>query len=58
MQEKTYLGDSVYAKWDNDSGGMTLTTENGEEPTNTIYLELEVIKAFLDILPPRLLLGK
>lgn len=46
---KTYLGDSVYAEYDNaqvESGPdvLTLTTENGEGPTNTIYLESEVFE--------------
>ena len=40
---KTYLGDSVYA--DFDGYGVTLTTENGliNDPSNTIYLQPEVV---------------
>ena len=38
---KTYLGDSVYAEYsDHEIGDMiTLTTENGDGPSNTIMLE-------------------
>lgn len=43
MSEKTYLGDSVYAEF--DGSGYMLTTENGLGPTNTIYLEPEVVHA-------------
>lgn len=43
--EKVYLGDSVYACW--TPLGVVLTTENGEEPTNTIYMEPEVLKALI-----------
>ncbi len=37
---KSYLGDSVYV--DFDGYMLTLTTENGYDPSNTIYLEPEV----------------
>jgi hypothetical protein len=37
---KTYLGDGVYA--DFDGWHVILTTENGIETTNRIYLEPEV----------------
>lgn len=46
VHRKFYLGDSVYAQW-NDLGQVVLTTEQGEGATNTIYLEIEVIEAFL-----------
>jgi len=39
---KVYLGDSVYAAL--QDGLLMLTTENGLGPTNTIYLEPEVIQ--------------
>lgn len=42
-QRKTYLGDSVYAAL--EDGMMKLTSENGMEATNTIYLEPEVFEA-------------
>lgn len=42
---KSYLGDGVYA--DVNDYGITLTTENGIEATNTIYLEPAVIAALL-----------
>jgi hypothetical protein len=40
---KDYLGDSVYAEF--DGHGLTLTTENGYGPSNTIYVEPEVWRA-------------
>ena len=40
---KEYLGDSVYAAIEN--GMVKLTTENGDGPSNTIFLELGVIDA-------------
>lgn len=43
MSYKDYLGDSVYADWDGFS--VTLTTENGEGPSNTIILEPDVLAA-------------
>jgi hypothetical protein len=42
---KEYLGDSVYV--DLEDGMLKLTTENGEEATNTILLEAEVYAALL-----------
>jgi hypothetical protein len=43
---KEYIGDGVYVSIDND---MTrLTTENGVESTNEIFLEPEVLRAFLN----------
>lgn len=45
-RKKVYLGDSVYAE-QNDYG-VTLTTENGLGPTNTIMMEPDVIRNFLD----------
>ena len=43
---KQYLGDSVYAEYDK-YGQIVLTTENGLGATNTIYLEPEVVVAFI-----------
>ena len=43
---KQYLGDGVYA--DMENGMIKLTTENGIEATNTIYLEEEVYEALLN----------
>jgi hypothetical protein len=41
MPKKEYLGDSVYASF---NGFMiTLTTENGLAPSNTIHLEPAVV---------------
>lgn len=40
---KDYLGDGVYA--DFDRGVIVLTTENGIEVQNTIYMEPEVLAA-------------
>jgi hypothetical protein len=41
--EKMYLGDSVYAAFDGYS--VTLTTENGFGPSNTIILEPNTLRA-------------
>ena len=43
---KEYLGDSVYAEI--ESGMIKLTTDNGEGPVDTIYLEMFVFKALVD----------
>jgi hypothetical protein len=42
MGTKTYLGDAVYADWEN--GMVKLTTENGIYTSATIYLEPEVLE--------------
>lgn len=41
---KQYLGDAVYAEW--DGYYIKLTTENGIEATNTIFLEPSVLESF------------
>lgn len=38
--EKTYLGDSVYVEV--EDGMIKLTTDNGEGPSNTIFIEEQV----------------
>lgn len=43
-QLKQYLGDSVYA--DFDGWQIQLTTENGDDPSNVIFLEPNTLKAF------------
>jgi len=43
--DKIYLGDSVYADFDGER--ITLTTENGYGPSNTIVLEPEGYHALL-----------
>ena len=48
-KDKVYLGDAVYAKF--DGYHVVLTTENGIEETNKIYLEravIENLKAYFD----------
>ena len=44
---KDYLGDSVYV--DTDGDGVILTTENGvpTDPSNKIFMDIGVIKAFI-----------
>jgi hypothetical protein len=42
---KAYLGDGVYVQ--NDGYSVLLTTENGIEETNIVYLEPEVLLAFV-----------
>jgi hypothetical protein len=41
VNKKVYLGDAVYARY--DGHGIELTTDNGLEVTNSIYLENEVL---------------
>lgn len=41
--DHAYLGDGVYVEI--EDGMVKLTTQNGVETTNTIYLEVEVIDA-------------
>lgn len=41
--DRTYLGDGVYVAIEDHM--VKLTTENGIETTNTIYLEVEVMDA-------------
>lgn len=43
MTLSEYLGDSVYATF--DGFRIVLTTDNGDGPTNTIYMEPSVIVA-------------
>lgn len=45
MKNKAYIGDGVYA--DFDGFNIVLTTENGVEVTNTIFLEPEVFMSLL-----------
>lgn len=47
IDNKTYLGDSVYAEF--DGYGLVVTTENGlpDDPSNLICMEPEVVKAFV-----------
>jgi hypothetical protein len=40
---REYLGDGVYVAF--DGFGLWLTTENGPETTNRVYLEPEVLAA-------------
>ena len=44
--DKQYLGDSVYAE--RQDHGILLTTENGLGPSNSIFLEPEVLSALND----------
>lgn len=46
MSDKRYLGDAVYAEWD-EWGRVVLTTEDGYRATNTIVLESEVYDALV-----------
>lgn len=44
---RTYLGDGVYASFNNANGMLRLTTENGIIATNEIFLEPEVYAALV-----------
>lgn len=46
MKIKTYLGDSVYAEF-NQWNQLVLTVEDGITIKDTIYLELEVWEALI-----------
>jgi hypothetical protein len=45
--ELTYLGDGVYAEFDEYDYDIVLTTNEGYGPTNTIVLEPEVVEALI-----------
>ena len=44
--KKEYIGDGVYVLF--DGYGLRLTTENGVETTNTIYLEPSVYRSLAE----------
>lgn len=44
MIPKRYIGDAVYV--DHDGFAVVITTENGIEATNTVYMEPSVLKQF------------
>jgi hypothetical protein len=43
---RSYLGDGVYVSFDGDHDCLVLTTEDGIDISNTIYLDGEVLAAF------------
>ena len=50
MESKEYLGDGVYLELDaNNAGTFLLTTENGIQVTNRIYLEADVLRKLLEV---------
>lgn len=52
MKTKTYLGDGVYLEF--DSGSMILTTSNGVEVTNEIFIDDEVFHNFIHAIEKQL----
>ena len=52
---KIYLGDGVYCEFSGHD--FMLTTENGIEVTNTIYLEAEAITMLVEFAKSKGLLG-
>ena len=48
-----YLGDGVYARYDEAASQVVLTTFDGIEVTNTIYLEDAVLDSFTEWLRRR-----
>jgi len=56
LMTKMYLGDSVYVEMHDH--GIWLTTENGLGPSNTIYLEHQVLDALLLFLRQQRLLAE
>lgn len=49
---KRYLGDGVYVEWSMES--LVLTTEDGIEVTNRIYLEPEVYQSLIQFVQAEL----
>jgi uncharacterized protein YuzE len=49
MKNKEYLGDGVYVEID-EHGDIVLTTENGIEVTNRIYLSKETYASLAEYL--------
>lgn len=47
VKHKEYLGDSVYLEYDGYM--MILTTDNGTGASNTIFMEPEVVDAFIKL---------
>lgn len=47
---RIYLGDSVYAQLEPETGMVLLCTDNGFGPENKIYLEESVIEALVNYL--------
>jgi hypothetical protein len=43
---KTYLGDGLYAEW--DSFQFRLFASNGVHVTNEVFLDRDVLRAFLE----------
>ena len=56
MSDKAYLGDSVYVEVEH--GMLKLTTENGDGPSNTIFLEPEVYDALTQYMARRIRGGR
>lgn len=51
MELKRYLGDGVYINIDHSiPGQFVMTTENGIETTNEIYIDYRIIKALNEYL--------
>ena len=48
MLERHYLGDGAFAMF--DGSGIELTTSDGVQITNTVYLEPEVLANFIEYL--------
>ena len=45
-QDKEYLGDGVYAEW--TESHIILSTFNGVNSTNTIFLDSQTLEEFLE----------
>ncbi len=50
MSNKIYLGDSVYAQLEAETGMVRVFTDNGFGERNQIYLEPEVVQALINYL--------
>ena len=50
-KDKLYIGDGVYLEI--ESYQIILTTENGRETANLIYLDFEVLRSLIHVLKSR-----
>ena len=50
MNDKIYLGDSVYAEYHGPNSDVVLTTNNGypDDPRNTIYISVSMLEDLIN----------
>jgi hypothetical protein len=52
MENESYLGDGVYARW--DGCGCWIYTSNGFETSEEIYIELDTLNSLNDFVANKL----